>query len=96
MFNRNKISIFIDESGTLPDPKDKIIVVAAVGSKTPDKILEVNKKVRKRLKQRKKKEQVSEIKLNNSSYQNGNFNNFNHGASGIPGGAIDSFQHQIS
>lgn len=30
-----KTTIFIDESGTLPDVKDKVIVVAAVGTITP-------------------------------------------------------------
>lgn len=28
----NKITIFIDESGTLPDPKDPVVIVAAVGT----------------------------------------------------------------
>ncbi|MDP3954798.1 MAG: DUF3800 domain-containing protein [bacterium] len=43
-----KITVFIDESGTLPDPKDKIIVVAAVGVYSPRKIDEILKTVRKR------------------------------------------------
>lgn len=30
-----KFTIFIDESGTLPDIKDKVIVIAAVGTSTP-------------------------------------------------------------
>lgn len=30
--------IFVDESGTLPDPKDKIIVIAAVATPSPEKI----------------------------------------------------------
>lgn len=30
---RNPINIFIDESGTLPDPKDKYIVICGVGAK---------------------------------------------------------------
>lgn len=29
------ITIFIDESGTLPDPKDKVVIVAAVGTNLP-------------------------------------------------------------
>lgn len=34
----NKVTIFIDESGTLPDIKDQVIIVAAVGSLTPAKL----------------------------------------------------------
>ena len=30
-----KVTVYIDESGTLPDPKDKVVVVAAVGSEFP-------------------------------------------------------------
>lgn len=32
------IVVFIDESGTLPDPNDKHIIIAAVGAKTPERI----------------------------------------------------------
>src|SRR3989344_6798030 len=42
-----KFTILIDESGTLPDPKDRVIVVAAVGTYTPrviDKIFSGLKK----------------------------------------------------
>ncbi len=39
--------IFIDESGTLPDPKDRVIVVAAVGLDFPEKIEKIIKAVRK-------------------------------------------------
>lgn len=42
------VILFVDESGTLPDPKDKIIVVAAVGVYSPRKIDEILKTVRKR------------------------------------------------
>jgi len=42
------ITIFIDESGTLPDPKDKVIIVAAVGVGSPEKIETIIKAVRKR------------------------------------------------
>lgn len=43
-----KVSIFIDESGTLPDPKDRVIVVAAVGVDFPERIESIIKTVRKR------------------------------------------------
>ena len=62
-FLNNKITIFIDESGTLPDPKDKVVIVAAVGTKLPDKLLEIEKKIRKGLRQQKKKDNIAEIKF---------------------------------
>lgn len=34
----DRLSVFIDESGTLPDPHDKIIVIAAVVAKHPERI----------------------------------------------------------
>lgn len=37
--------VFVDESGTLPDPKDKVIVVAAVGTGTSEKIASIIKKL---------------------------------------------------
>lgn len=43
----NKVIVFIDESGTLPDPKDRVIIVAAVGTKIPEKIEDIIKIVRK-------------------------------------------------
>lgn len=43
----SKVTVYIDESGTLPDPKDKVIVVAAVGTKSIAKIDELLKKARK-------------------------------------------------
>lgn len=46
--------IFIDESGTLPDPKDSVIVVAAVGTTTPERISALVKKVRKKAKLKRK------------------------------------------
>lgn len=49
-----RVTVFIDESGTLPDPKDKVIVVAAVVPKnleTLEKVIRVLKKVSKRTKQ---------------------------------------------
>jgi len=42
------ITIFVDESGTLPDPKDRVIIVAAVGTKAPSKIELIIKTVRKK------------------------------------------------
>ncbi|MBI4225546.1 DUF3800 domain-containing protein [Candidatus Roizmanbacteria bacterium] len=48
-----KITIFIDESGTLPDPKDKVVIVAAVGTEIPHKLIEVVKSIRKYLKSKK-------------------------------------------
>jgi len=41
------VTIFIDESGTLPDPKDRVIVVAAVGATSPERIERIIKTVRK-------------------------------------------------
>ncbi|MDO8452857.1 MAG: DUF3800 domain-containing protein [bacterium] len=39
--------IFIDESGTLPDPKDKVIVVAAIGTESLSGLGKVLKSVKK-------------------------------------------------
>jgi len=41
------ITIFIDESGTLPDPKDKVVIIAAVGTKLVSQLTAVPKAVRK-------------------------------------------------
>lgn len=48
----DKMYIYIDESGTLPDPKDKVIVVAAVGVIFPNQIENIfrNKSWRQNLK----------------------------------------------
>lgn len=59
----SKITIVIDESGTLPDPKDKVIIIAAVGSAIPTDLLVVIKKIRALIKPKKKEKQVSEIKF---------------------------------
>lgn len=59
-----KISIYIDESGTLPDIKDKVIILAAVGSTNSGEILDIIKSLRKDLKN--KKELTEEIKFYNS------------------------------
>ena len=44
--NKN-ITIYIDESGTLLDPKDPVVIVAAVGSENAREIAEITKRVRK-------------------------------------------------
>lgn len=54
------IIIVVDESGTLPDVKDKVIVVAAVGTKTPDAIERVLKSAHKKGRLRK---QTGELKF---------------------------------
>lgn len=56
-------TIFIDESGTLPDPKDKIVVMAAVGVNISKILLDVAREVRKQIKFHKKEKQISEIKF---------------------------------
>lgn len=55
-----RVTVFIDESGTLPDPKDRVIVVAAVGTKIPSRIEAIIKEVRKKWKFRK---QIGELKF---------------------------------
>ena len=47
------VSIFIDESGTLPDPKDKVIVLAAVSTENINKIDTLIKQIKKRGRYRK-------------------------------------------
>jgi hypothetical protein len=42
------VTIFVDESGTLPDPRDRVIVVAAVGVKDLSALNLIFKSVRKR------------------------------------------------
>ena len=60
---KNKITIFIDESGTLPDPNDKVVIVAAVGVFASKDLLDINNKVRKKIKFLKKEKEISEIKF---------------------------------
>ena len=55
-----KTTIFIDESGTLPDIKDKVIIVAAVGTNKPVLVEKVLKVVQKKGKLRK---QTGELKF---------------------------------
>ncbi len=45
-----KTTIVIDESGTLPDIKDEVIVVAAVGTNIPNQLNQLFSKVRKQIK----------------------------------------------
>lgn len=53
------ITIYIDESGTLPDPKDQVVIIAAVGTKLPEKLRAITKAIRKNL----IKKNTSEIKF---------------------------------
>jgi len=53
------VAIFIDESGTLPDPNDKVVIVAAVGTQIPEKLLKIGQSVRKF----QKKQDGTEIKF---------------------------------
>ena len=43
-----KVTIYIDESGTLPDPNDKLVVVAAVGTPSPERIDIILKQAKKK------------------------------------------------
>ena len=43
-----KITVYIDESGTFPDPHDKLIVIAAVGTFSVEKIDIMLKKIKKK------------------------------------------------
>ena len=47
---QNKITIYIDESGTLPDVKDTVVIVAAVGTARPADLKRVTKTTRIRQK----------------------------------------------
>jgi len=62
-FNKLKymITIFIDESGTLPDPKDKFIVICGVGVERIKEAENIFSRIRASLRQRKIK--VQEIKF---------------------------------
>lgn len=55
--------IFIDESGTLPDKKDTVIILAAVGADAPKTLIDISRRVRKEFQSRKKSETVPEIKF---------------------------------
>lgn len=56
----SKVVIFVDESGTLPDPKDKVIVVAAIGTDIPSRFEAILKEVKKK---GKFKKQTGELKF---------------------------------
>lgn len=56
-----KITILVDESGTLPDPKDRVVIIAAVGTELPKKLSKIFKTVRKKLGKRGKN--AAEIKF---------------------------------
>lgn len=43
-----KVSVYIDESGTLPDPADTVVVVAAVGTVSQERIGTLFKRVKKK------------------------------------------------
>lgn len=53
------MKIYIDESGTLPDKKDSVVIVAAVGTNLPSKLEKITTNVRKTLKNK----NISEIKF---------------------------------
>lgn len=55
------LTIFIDESGTLPDPKDKFIVICGVGVKKVKEAENIISRIRISLRQRKIK--IQEIKF---------------------------------
>ena len=60
--------IFIDESGTLADPKDRFVVVAAVASQDPSVLIKLIPKAHKRIppkKKLKKERLISEFKFRN-------------------------------
>lgn len=45
--------IFFDESGTLSDPNDSVIIIAAVSSTSPEQLVQVTTQTRKQLRNRK-------------------------------------------
>lgn len=47
-------TVVIDESGTLPDARDKVIVIAAVGTKTPERFEKIIKEIQSKTKLKKK------------------------------------------
>jgi hypothetical protein len=63
----NKYTIFIDESGTLPDPAGTVIVIAAVGTDIPEKLSRITVKVRNQI--TKKQKSLPEIKFYRSGEQ---------------------------
>lgn len=57
------MTIFIDESGTLPDPKDAIVIIAAIGIKKTIDLVNVYKAIRKQMRAQKKSKNIPEIKF---------------------------------
>ena len=50
--------IYIDESGTLPDTSDPVVIVAAVGIISPERIDDIFKQVRKKTVSKKPKREI--------------------------------------
>ncbi|KKT57109.1 MAG: hypothetical protein UX91_C0014G0007 [Candidatus Amesbacteria bacterium GW2011_GWB1_47_19] len=62
-----KYTVFIDESGTLPDPADTVVVIAAVGTDIPQKLSRITIIVRKQITNKQKL--LPEIKFYRSGEQ---------------------------
>lgn len=62
----NKVTIIIDESGTLPDPDDAVIVVAAVGALDCKELKDITTDVRTTVVHRKQKPTTKELKFYNA------------------------------
>ena len=66
MFIRDKkVKIYIDESGTLPDPDDQVIILAAAGFNDKKTVFKIFKKIRDKVKSKKEKP-LHEIKFYNA------------------------------
>lgn len=62
--------VFVDESGTLPEPSERFFVVAAVGTRNPRELGRVVKKVREWLKQRGKRYQnITELRFSSAEQE---------------------------
>lgn len=61
-----KVILIIDESGTLPDPNDAVIIVAAVGVFDLKKVKDVTKDVRQAVPRHKQKSTTKEFKFYNA------------------------------
>lgn len=57
-----KITIYIDESGTLPDANDKVVILAAVSSDTQEVLLNIFNKIKRQIKFKQSKN-LPEIKF---------------------------------
>ena len=49
-----KYTIFVDESGTLPDPSDLVVVVAAVGTDLSQRLSQITVTIRKQIAKKQK------------------------------------------